>query len=364
MSLPHKFSAPGMQEFFYRHGQKLAVPLVLLAFVIYLGVSNPLFVSLDNFTNIASSISPIAIVAMGMALLLISGNFDLSVGGIGALGVVAGSMLINHYGTGAGVVLILLLGIGCGILNGFIVTIVGVNSLVATLGSGYIFSGLAYVLAGSSPIILSSNTLPDAITHTVGRIPVSIFVMLAVILVAYWYSRTVGGQSLYAIGANREATRLAGVPVTLVAFIPFVVTGLFAGVASIITIAFIGGGVPSTGTDWPLQAIAACVVGGISITGGEGSIFAAVVGISLIAVVQNGLVLLNINSSLQTVILGVIIIAAVAADVRFRRRLGGNIGRRRRTSGFAGVRGRLVHRHPDAATARSGGDNEASEETL
>jgi hypothetical protein len=116
---------------------------------------------------------------------------------------------------------------------------------------------------------------------------------------------------------------LAGVPVTLVSFVPFVLTGLFAAIACVVTIAFIGGGVPETGTDWPLEAIAAAVVGGISITGGEGSIFAAVVGMALIGVVQNGLVLLGINSNLQTVVLGVIIIVAVAADVRFRRRFGG-----------------------------------------
>lgn len=358
MSAPHRMTVAGTQAFLYRHGQKLAVPSVLLVFVVYLGFANPLFVSLNNFTNIASSVSPIAIVAMGMALLLISGNFDLSVGGIGALGVVAGSMVINHLGTGLGIAVLLLLGLACGMLNGIIVTLIGVNSLVATLGTGYIFSGIASVLAGSSPIILASNTLPDAITYSVGGIPVSVIVMLAVIVIAYWYSRTVGGQSLYAIGANREAARLAGVPVRLVAFIPFALTGLFAGVASIITIAFIGGGDPSTGTDWPLEAIAAAVVGGISITGGEGSIFAAVVGMALIGVVQNGLVLLNINSSLQTVILGVIIIAAVAADVRFRR-FGGSVGRRRRTRPSAGGLRRTAG---DAPTP--GGEEEVREGAL
>lgn len=309
-----------LRGYLERHGQKLAVPTVLLLFVIYMGISSPVFLHGNNLINIASTISPITIVAMGMALLLISGNFDLSVGGVGALGVVAGSLIINHAGTVVGILALLATGVLCGAINGFIVTIVGVNSLVATLGTGYIWSGLAYVLAGSSPVTLQTNDLPNLITAAPGGIQVSVLIALAVIAVAFWYSRTIAGHSLYAVGANREAARLAGVPVTLVSFVPFVLTGLFAAIASIVTIAFIGGGVPETGTDWPLQAIAAAVVGGISITGGEGSIFAAVVGMALIGVVQNGLVLLGINSNLQTVVLGVVIILAVAADVRFRRR--------------------------------------------
>ncbi len=309
-----------VREYLGRHGQKLAVPSVLLLFVVYMGISSPVFLQGSNLINIASTISPITIVAMGMALLLISGNFDLSVGGVGALGVVAGSLIINHAGTFVGILALLFMGVLCGTINGFIVTIVGVNSLVATLGTGYIWSGLAYVLAGSSPVTLSTNDLPNAITYAPGGIQVSVLISLAVIAIAFWYSRTIAGHSLYAVGANREAARLAGVPVTLVSFVPFILTGLFAAIASIVTIAFIGGGVPETGTDWPLQAIAAAVVGGISITGGEGSIFAAVVGMALIGVVQNGLVLLGINSNLQTVVLGIVIILAVAADVRFRRR--------------------------------------------
>lgn len=312
----------GVREYLGRYGQKLAVPSVLLLFVVYMGISNPVFLQGSNLVNIASTISPITIVAMGMALLLISGNFDLSVGGVGALGVVSGSVIINHAGSLVGIVALLGMGILCGAINGFIVTIVGVNSLVATLGSGYIWSGLAYVLAGSSPVTLDTNDLPNAITYAPGGIQVSVLIALAVIAIAFWYSRTIAGHSLYAVGANREAARLAGVPVTLVSFIPFILTGLFAAIASIVTIAFIGGGVPETGTDWPLQAIAAAVVGGISITGGEGSIFAAVVGMALIGVVQNGLVLLGINSNLQTVVLGIVIILAVAADVRFKRRFG------------------------------------------
>jgi ribose/xylose/arabinose/galactoside ABC-type transport system permease subunit len=302
--------------------QRLAVPFLLIMFIVYLGFSNATFITPANLVSIASSIAPIAIVAMGMALLLISGNFDLSVGGVGALGVVAGSLVINHTNTLVGVLMLIVMGLVCGAINGFLVTVVGINSLVATLGTGYIWSGVAYVLAGSSPIILKSNALPNFITFAPAGVQVSVLIAVAVIVAAYFYSRTVMGYSLYAIGSNKEAAKLAGIPVRTATFLAFVLTGLFAGVASIITVAYIGGGVPETGTEWPLEAIAAAVVGGVSITGGEGSIWAAVVGMALIGVVQNGLVLLNINSNLQTVVLGIIIIVAVATDVRFRQRFG------------------------------------------
>jgi ribose/xylose/arabinose/galactoside ABC-type transport system permease subunit len=319
-----------MGVYLRRYGQRLAVPITLLLFVAYVGASEPNFLTAGNFANIGSSVSPIAIVAMGMGLLLISGNFDLSVGGVGAFGVVAGSLIINDSGTAVGVVAVLAIGLLCGALNGTLVTVVGVNSLVATLGTGFVWSGMAYVLAGSSPVILNSNVLANAITSDVGGVPVSVIVWISVVAVTLWYSRTIGGKSLYAVGANREAARLAGVPVRLVSFIPFVLTGLFAGAAALVTIAFVGGGVPETGSDWPLEAIAATVVGGISITGGEGSVFAAVIGIVLIGVVQNGLVQVNINTNLQTVVLGIIIIAAVAADASFRRRLRSSIAATKR----------------------------------
>jgi ribose/xylose/arabinose/galactoside ABC-type transport system permease subunit len=311
----------------------------LLLFVAYVGATEPHFLSGGNLANIGSSVSPIAICAMGMGLLLISGNFDISVGGIGAFGVVAGSLIINSTDTAAGVMATLVIGLLCGVLNGVLVTVVGVNSLVATLGTGFVWSGMAYVLAGSSPVTLNSNALGNAITTTVVGVPVSVIVWAAVVAVTFWYSRTIGGKSLYAVGSNREAARLAGVPVRLVSFVPFVLTGLFAGAAAVVTIAFVGGGVPETGSDWPLTAIAAAVVGGISITGGEGSIFAAVIGMVLIGVVQNGLVQININTNLQTVVLGIIIIGAVAADASFRRRLRSSIAGARQRGQPASVRG-------------------------
>jgi len=301
--------------------QRAAVPSCLIALAVFLAISNSHFLTLTNVTNIGSSIAPTAVVAMGMALLLISGNFDLSVGGIGAFCVIVGAKAINSTGLLPGLAIILAVGLMCGAVNGLIVVRVGVNSLVATLGTGYALTGMAAVLSGASPITLNHTTLSNAINASPARIPVSVLILVGVIVLASLFSHTIAGRALYAVGANRDAARYTGVPVERISFIPFLLTGLFASVAAIIDLGFVGGGLPTTGSDWALTAIAGAVVGGVSIAGGEGSIAAAVVGMVLIGVVQNGLVLLNINSNYQDIVLGVIIVSAVAVDVRVRARV-------------------------------------------
>lgn len=299
---------------------KLALPLVIIVLMISVTLENPRFLTIANLGNIGVAITPVAVVAMGMTMLLISRNFDLSVGGIGALTVVLGGMLLNHLPLAVGLLAIGILGTVCGILNGIIVEVIGVNSLVATLGTGFAFSGMAAVISGSSPVQLVHQTLPNLVGAAVIGVPVAVWVLAAVVGVAAWYLRTVAGRALYAVGANRTAARYAGVPVRWVAFAPFAVTGLFSAIAGIITLGYIGAGLPNTGSDWALEAIAGAVVGGVSIAGGEGSIVGAVSGMALIGIVNNALVLLNINSNFDTIVLGVIIIVAVAADVRVRNR--------------------------------------------
>jgi ribose/xylose/arabinose/galactoside ABC-type transport system permease subunit len=300
------------------NAQRMAVPSCIVALGIGLSIANPRFLTGSNITNILSGISPIAIVAVGMTLLLISGNFDLSVGGIGALCAVEGAKLLNATNLWVALLIICLLGAACGILNGLIVIRLRINSLVATLGTGYGFAGAAAVLSGSSPISLEHNTLSKAINAAPAGIPVSVIILAGVVVVAAWFSHTVIGRALFAVGVNREAARYAGLPVSFVGFLPFVITGLFSAIAGIVTIGFVNSGLATTGGDWPLQAIAGAVVGGVSISGGEGSVARAIVGMFLIGVVQNGLVITNINSNYQNIILGFVIVAAVATDVRVR----------------------------------------------
>ena len=300
---------------------RVAVPACIILMAIGVAFVNPRFLSLRNFSAILYGVAPAGIVGMGMALLLFSGRFDLSVGGIAALCAVAGARAINAYGLVGAIPIVLLIGILCGCINSLVIFRLKVNSFVATLGSGYAFSGAAAVLSGQSPVSITDLTLSDVLNTPIASLPVVIYLYVAVMLLAFWYSHTVAGRALYAVGANEEAARYAGVPVTLVSVLPFVITGAFCAIAGLVAVGYNAAGLATTGSDWPLTAIAGAVIGGVSITGGEGSIIAAFIGMILIGVVQNALVFIDIDTNYQTIVLGVVIILAVTTDIIARKRL-------------------------------------------
>ncbi len=300
---------------------RIAVPACIILMALGVTAINARFLSVRNMTAILYGIAPAGIVGMGMALLLFSGRFDLSVGGIAALCAVAGALATNAWGLGVAIPLVLVIGILCGAVNSFVIFRLKVNSFVATLGSGYAFAGMAAVLSGQSPISLTDLTLTDILNYPIATVPVVIYLYGFIVLAVFWFSHTVIGRSLFAVGANEEAARYAGVPVTLVSVLPFLITGALFPIAGMVTVRYNAAGLATTGSDWPLTAIAGAVIGGVSITGGEGSIIAAFIGMFLIGIVQNALVFINVDTNYQTIILGFVIVLAVTTDVIARRRL-------------------------------------------
>jgi ribose/xylose/arabinose/galactoside ABC-type transport system permease subunit len=284
-------------------------------------VVNPRFLTIRNVTAILYGIAPVGVVGMGMALLLFSGRFDLSVGGIAALCAVAGARVMNAFGLEVAIPVALLIGLACGAVNSFVIFRLKVNSFVATLGSGYAFTGIAAVLSGQSPVAVNDLSLTNFLNYQIANIAVVIYLYALIVLAILWYSHTVAGRSLLAVGANEEAARYAGVPVTLVSMLPFVITGVLCSIAGMITLGYDAAGLATTGSDWPMTAIAGAVIGGVSITGGEGSIIAAFIGMFLIGVVQNALVFINVDTNYQTIILGFVIILAVTTDILARNQL-------------------------------------------
>ncbi|MDR3493272.1 MAG: ABC transporter permease [Ancalomicrobiaceae bacterium] len=306
---------------FKTNALRIAVPACIVILAIGVTFVNYRFMSVRNMTAILYGIAPAGIVGMGMALLLFSGRFDLSVGGIAALCAVAGARLMNDYGLGVALPAVVVIGIACGAVNGFVIFRLKVNSFVATLGSGYAFSGVAAVLSGQSPVSVHDLSWTDFLNFQLVSVPVVIWLYGAIVVVSLWFSHTVAGRSLYAVGANEEAARYAGVPVTLVSVLPFLITGAYCAVAGMVTVGYNAAGLATTGSDWPLTAIAGAVIGGVSITGGEGSIIAAFIGMFLIGVVQNALVFTNVDTNYQTIILGFVIVLAVTTDIMARKRL-------------------------------------------
>lgn len=299
----------------------LAVPGVLLVGCIVLTFSTDTFFTSGNLANVLEQVSLIGIIALATTMLLISGNFDLSVGGIVALVGVLSAQIMNAHGLVPGIVAALLIGSAFGALNGFLVTTLKVNSLVATLGTGFAFSGTALLACDSSPVALESSELADIVgTHVLG-ISLPAIVFIAAIATSAWLLHfTVGGRQLYAVGANADAARYAGIRVDRVRFMPFVVSGFCCGVATVLLLGQLQSALPDAAETWPLQVVAAAVVGGVSIAGGRGTILMAVVGVLLIGVVNNGFNLLNLESSWQDVFTGAILVTAVAVDSTLRAR--------------------------------------------
>jgi ribose/xylose/arabinose/galactoside ABC-type transport system permease subunit len=328
-----------LSNFMTRHLHKHAVALVLLAICLYLSVTTTQFLQADNITNVLSQVSMIGIIAMGMTLLLVSGNFDLSVGGMVAFIGILSAQTMNAAGLVPGILVAIAVGLVLGTVNGLIVTRLRVNSLMATLGSGLAYSGLALLCSGSSPVGLDSRALQKIVAAKTLGIATPIIVFAAAIALSAWFlHRTVGGREVFAVGANVEAARYAGVRVDRVRFLPFVLTGGLCALASLILVGQLSSALPDAASTWPLQVIAAAVVGGVSIAGGRGSIFMAVVGVLLIGVVNNGFNLENLDTNYQSIFTGAIIVLAVAIEAQLSKR--GAVATARREDGAKRPRGR------------------------
>jgi ribose transport system permease protein len=302
--------------------ESAALVVFLLAEVIFFWIKSPVFFSWDNFLNILTAISVIGIVAVPGTILLIAGQFDLSVGSAVAFcGVV-----MAHYATDGdirtGVLLAILAGIGVGIVNGFFVTVIGVNAIITTLATLAIFRGLAEVVSDGQSISVSGFDSLGT-NRPFLDIPVPVILLAVVAIGLYLVMRyTVFGRSMYAIGANPVAARLVGVRSKRALMLAFVLSGTAAALGGLILVSQLGSASPLTATGLELSVVTAVILGGASLNGGRGTIQGTIVGLLIIGVLNNGLVLLGVDPFWQDVARGVLLAAAVSFD-QLRIRLGG-----------------------------------------
>ena len=267
----------------------------------------------------------IAIIAIGMTMVIITGGIDLSVGSLVAFSAVLTAWFIQQFGgTGAGVMGMIGASLGAvllcgavGAFSGIMITRFKLPPFIATLGVMQVASGIAYIISQGKPIY----KIPDSFT-ALGRgaepffsIPYAVILMIVLYAAAnVLMSRTVLGRYIYAVGGNDEAARLSGVRVNRVLIFVYITSGIMAGLGGVITASQLKSGAPTYGVSYELYVIAAVVVGGTSLSGGEGRIFGTLIGAFIIAVIQNGMNLTNVESYTQKVILGGVIIAAVLLD--------------------------------------------------
>ena len=290
----------------------------------------PNFLKADNLLNIANQIAVIAIMAIGMTMVIITGGIDLSVGSLAALSAVTATRLIRDQCGGveastAGMVLSCAAAIAaCGLLGGLsgaVITLCRLPPFIVTLAMMLVTSGLAYIASAGQSIY----QIPESFVW-LGRgtglfgLPHAVVLMLALYAAAHvLMSRTTLGRYLYAVGGNPEAARLSGVPVRRVLLFAYVACGLLAGLGGVIMASQLKSGSPTYGAMYELYVIAAVVVGGTALSGGEGKIVGTLIGAFIIAVIQNGMNLTNIESYTQKVVLGLVILVAVLVD-RLRHR--------------------------------------------
>ena len=302
-----------------------APALVFLAvLVVAFTLSSNEFLSGSNLESIIVSVAVLGTIALAVNQVILCGEIDISTGSMMGLCAVAAGAVATSTG---GLILPLLAGVAVGALagavNGVLVTLGRIPSIIVTLGMLYALRGVILLVTGGTWITGIPNETRVLGTGSVLGIHYPVFVLLILFVVMELVSRhSTWGRNVFAVGGNRRASRLAGLPIDRVRFLAFVLVGVFVGIAAVIYLGRAGSVQTNTGTGLELQVVAAVVIGGTSISGGRGSALAALTGAVLIGVILNGLILLGVPGIWQDAVLGALILLAVATDVLRRRLLG------------------------------------------
>jgi ribose transport system permease protein len=305
-----------------RRSRQIGTFAGLVALCLVLWAATPHFLTVSNLLNVLEQTSINAIVAVGMTYVIISGGIDLSVGSVLAVaGIVLALALEGGVPAPAAIVLALATGTACGLANGVLITFGRLPPFIATLGMMSVARGAALMLAEGRPISGFSEGFRALATGRLLLVPAPVLLTAVVYLVAHFVLvRTVFGRATYAIGGNEEAARLSGVHVRFHKTAVYGVAGLTSAVAGILLTARLNSAQPTAGTMYELDAIAATVIGGTSLLGGEGTLAGALIGALIMGVLRNGLNLLNVSSFFQQVVIGAVIIGAVLIDMSLKRR--------------------------------------------
>lgn len=305
-----------------RRFEAASIIVALLLMCLMLAVFTENFASSYNVAVVMRQASFVGIIALGQTLVLLIGGIDLSVGAAAGLSAIVGALFLVNLGVDPWLVIPLtcLFGFAIGLVNGALVARAGLNPFIVTLAAGEIFAGMTLVITQGSPIRpLGKEFQQFGLGEVFGiPVPVVIFVVLAAVL-AFVLNRTRFGRDIYAIGGNRHAAVLVGIPVRRVEMIVFGLSGAFAALAGILYASRMDSAQPSVGEGWLMPSITAAIIGGVSLRGGQGTVTGTMTGALLMAVLGNGIVLLDISSYWQRVIIGSVVLIAILIDL-FRRR--------------------------------------------
>jgi ribose/xylose/arabinose/galactoside ABC-type transport system permease subunit len=291
--------------------------LTLFVLCAFTALATDRFLSPLNLTNILVQSSIMAVIALGMTFVIIGGGFDLSVGSTVALSGCVAALVMVKAGLVLGIIAGIAAGVLVGLLNGLVIALLGVNAFITTLGTMVLVRGVVFLITAGAPV--GDEGLPSSFVafgserflgiHYLVWVPALLLALLSWVM-----HNTPHGRRIYAVGGGRDASYLSGIPVQRVIASTYVWCGTLAGIAGVMLAARLQSGQPTAGEFYELTAIAAVVLGGAALHGGEGTLYKSVIGVFIMVVLGNSLNLLNVDSYWQRVAVGAVIIAAAAAD--------------------------------------------------
>ena len=301
--------------------RKYAIALMVAVLMVTLSLMSDSFFTVQNLINILNQNAPLAIMACAMTLVIIGGGFDLSIGAIFAVASVASAWTALNVDPLLGLAIAPFVGLALGLINGVTITYLNIHSFLATLATSLVFRGVAILITGGKLIPVRIDEFTWLGRGRIGPVYIAVIVMVvfaAIMMVLL--NRTTFGRKVFAVGGNEEAAILSGIRVRRVKIITFAIAGFAAGLASAIAVSRISMGQPAAGMGMELEAIAATIIGGTSIYGGQGAIWRSVAGVIMLALINNGFNILNADPFFKDLTTGLIIVAAVAISASGRKR--------------------------------------------
>jgi ribose transport system permease protein len=296
-----------------------ALGIVAAAVVIFIGfgILNPNFLTINNLRDVAVSACVNALIGIGLTFVIVTGGIDLSVGSIASfVGIVSANLMVNAgVAPVPGLLAGLALGFAAGALNGVLITWLKLPPFIATLGTMSVYQGLAYVTTNGTPVYNVPSSFVFLLNSYIGGVPIIVVIVIIVAVLAWLLlRRTVFGQNVIATGGSEETAWLSGIRVNRVKLLVYGISGLLAALAGMVVVARISAAQSEAGSPYLLTAIAAAVIGGANLMGGEGRIGGTLVGALILGALTNGLVLLNVPSFYEQIVTGVVVVVAVSVD--------------------------------------------------
>ena len=300
-----------------------AIWLVFLAEIIVFTIANPNFIKVTNLVAISRQVAVYGIASIGMTFVILIAGIDLSIGSIITLvNIVCAWMMVN---LGMNMWLAVLISVAMatliGVLNGFMVSTIGIPALIATFASQTIFEGIAYLISGGMPISGFDRNFDIFGRWSVGIVPVCALIMIACFAIgSFILNKTFFGRYFYAIGGNEAAAELSGIRVNRMKYLIYALSGLFAGLAGIVMLSRTGSAQNTAGLGYEFDVITCVVLGGVSVAGGYGRMSGVVAGVLIIGCLTNGMILMDVNTYTQMVVKGVVLALAVGVDCLSKKR--------------------------------------------